>query len=286
MKCCFASDLHGHPSHYEDLLNLAKTEKADAVILGGDLLPRKGHHLASLEHQQTFVREEFRNFSLRLAEITGVSLYAILGNDDWAGTVPLFHEMESEGLIRMLDDRPTILQDRAILTGYSYVPPTPFLLKDFEKRDMKDDPGPNGLRRIYITRNGRVEETDEKAYFEGRASIQEDLLAGWKPSPDRPSIRVMHGPPFGTALDRLYDGRSAGSRAVRECILKTQPLLTLHGHIHESPAVSGAFVERIGETLSVNAGQTGNGLSAVTFDPDRLDKTLKHTLYGFSPLTA
>ena len=286
MKCCFASDLHGHPSHYEELLNLAKREKADAVILGGDLLPRKGHHPASLERQRTFVREEFRNFSLRLAEITGVSLYAILGNDDWAGTVPLFHELESEGLIRMLDDRPTVLQDRAILTGYSYVPPTPFLLKDFEKRDMKDDPGPNGLRRIYITRNGRVEETDEKAFFEGRSSIQEDLLAGWNPSPDRPSIRVMHGPPFGTALDRLYDGRSAGSRAVRECILKTQPLLTLHGHIHESPAVSGTFVERIGETLSVNAGQTGDGLSAVTFDPDRLDKTLKHTLYGFSPLTA
>jgi Icc-related predicted phosphoesterase len=286
MKCCFASDLHGHLPHFEELFRLAKTEKADAVILGGDLLPRKGHHLASLENQQSFVRGEFRNFSLRLAGDTGAALCAILGNDDWAGTIPLFDELESEGLIRMLDDRPFHLWDGAVLTGYSHVPPTPFLLKDFEKRDLKDDPGPDGLRRVYITKNGRVEETDEKAFFEGRPSIQEDLGSGGYARPDRPSIVVMHGPPFGTALDRLYDGRSAGSRAVRECILKKQPLLTLHGHIHESPAVSGTFVERIGETLSVNAGQTGNGLSAVVFRPELLEKTLKHTLYGFSTLTA
>jgi uncharacterized protein len=285
MRCCFASDLHGHPSHYEELLSLAKTEKSDAVILGGDLLPRKGHHNASLENQQSFIRGEFRNFSLRLAESTGAALCAILGNDDWAGSIPIFHELESEGLIRMLDDRPFVLRDSVVLTGYSYVPPTPFLLKDFEKRDLKDDPGPNGLRRIYITRSGRVEETDEKTFFESRASIQEDLGSAGNPYPELRSIRVMHGPPFGTALDRLYDGRSAGSRAVRESILKTQPLMTLHGHIHESPAVSGAFVERIGATISVNAGQAGNSLSAVVFIPESPEKTLRHTLYGFSPLS-
>lgn len=286
MKCCFASDLHGHLSHFEELLSLTKTEKAEAVILGGDLLPRKGHHHASLEVQLAFVRSEFRDFSVRLRASTDSKLCVILGNDDWAGTLPLFHELESEGLVRMLG-KPTFAPgDRAFLSGYSYVPPTPFLLKDFEKRDMKDDPSPNSLRRIYVTRNGNVEETDENAFFESRGSIQEDLESWPDSTPGDYSIRVMHGPPFGTALDRLYDGRSAGSKAVRAFIQKNQPLLSLHGHIHESPAVSGTFVERIGRTLSVNPGQTGRGLSAVFFDSDRPRETLRHTLYGSLPITA
>jgi hypothetical protein len=165
-----------------------------------------------------------------------------------------------------------------------YVPPTPFLLKDFEKRDLKADPSPSGLRRVYVTRNGSVEETDEHDFFENRGSIEEDL--DLPADPGRPVIRVMHGPPFGTALDRLYDGRSAGSRAVRAFIAKTQPALTLHGHIHESPAVSGAFAERIGKTISVNAGQTGEKLSAVLFDSERPGETMSHTLYGPFQATA
>jgi Icc-related predicted phosphoesterase len=40
-----------------------------------------------------------------------------------------------------------------------------------------------------------------------------------------------------------------GSTAVREAILTYQPLLSLHGHIHESKGVA-----RLGRTLCVNAG--------------------------------
>ncbi len=286
MKCCFTSDLHGHLTHYEELLNLAKKEKAEAVIMGGDLLPRKGHHHSSLEVQRAFVRSEFRDFSVRLRASTDSKLCLILGNDDWAGSIPLFRELESEGLVRMLDQGAFVLGDGAVLSGYSFVPPTPFLLKDFEKRDLKDDPSPNGLRRIYVTRNGDVEETDEHAFFESRGSIEEDLDSWPDSTTGTHVIRVMHGPPFGTALDRLYDGRSAGSKAVRAFIQKNQPLLSLHGHIHESPAVSGSFVERIGRTLSVNPGQTGLGLSAVFFDSDRPSETLRHTLYGAPRITA
>jgi len=48
----------------------------------------------------------------------------------------------------------------------------------------------------------------------------------------------------------------AGSRSVRTAIEKTQPLLSLHGHIHESP---GAV--RIGKTLCINPGsEYGEGV--------------------------
>ena len=41
---------------------------------------------------------------------------------------------------------------------------------------------------------------------------------------------------------------------MRRWIERRQPLLTLHGHIHESPTMSGSFVDRIGATLVVNPG--------------------------------
>lgn len=78
------------------------------------------------------------------------------------------------------------------------------------------------------------------------------------------AICVFHAPPMGTGLDiaAARDGASrvkrtggeavtvsAGSEAVREIIQQYQPLLTLHGHIHESP--QHAY---IGRTLCLNPG--------------------------------
>lgn len=86
------------------------------------------------------------------------------------------------------------------------------------------------------------------------------------------SIFLIHVPPYGTAIDmgpKLdEDFRPAnspmggivtipvGSTAVRDAIEKYQPLLGLHGHIHES---KGAI--KIGRTLCVNAGsEYGEGI--------------------------
>ena len=72
----------------------------------------------------------------------------------------------------------------------------------------------------------------------------------------------LHCPPFKSGLDEapaidadlrlLHGGRAlrpVGSTAVREAIERYQPLLSLHGHIHES---KGAV--KIGKTLSINPG--------------------------------
>jgi uncharacterized protein len=72
----------------------------------------------------------------------------------------------------------------------------------------------------------------------------------------------FHCPPYGSNLDEAPEidddlnvkeaGRAlvpVGSTAVRDAILTHQPLLTLHGHIHE-----GKGVARLGKTLAINAG--------------------------------
>jgi uncharacterized protein len=71
----------------------------------------------------------------------------------------------------------------------------------------------------------------------------------------------LHAPPFDTALDiapkidwdtltvQGQDTAHVGSTAVREVIDEVQPLLSLHGHIHECRAAI-----RMGRTLAVNPG--------------------------------
>jgi Icc-related predicted phosphoesterase len=82
-------------------------------------------------------------------------------------------------------------------------------------------------------------------------------------NPER-TIAVLHVPPLGSGLDTCPDldknlkiitqggqvvMKSAGSSAVKAFIDKVQPMLSLHGHIHESPGHA-----RNGRTLSINAG--------------------------------
>jgi uncharacterized protein len=76
------------------------------------------------------------------------------------------------------------------------------------------------------------------------------------------AIFNLHCPPFKSGLDEapaidadlrlLHGGRAlrpVGSTAVRAAIERHQPLISLHGHIHES---KGAV--KIGKTLSINPG--------------------------------
>ncbi len=90
-----------------------------------------------------------------------------------------------------------------------------------------------------------------------------DTLEGLVQHPEK-TIAVLHVPPIASGLDTCPDldknlkiitqggqvvMKSAGSTSVRAWLEKVQPLLSLHGHIHESPGHA-----RIGRTLAINAG--------------------------------
>jgi len=90
-----------------------------------------------------------------------------------------------------------------------------------------------------------------------------EAMAKQVPDPSR-AIFNLHCPPFKSGLDEapaidadlklLHGGRAlrpVGSTAVRQAIEKHQPLLSLHGHIHES---KGAV--KLGKTLSINPGSS------------------------------
>jgi len=102
--------------------------------------------------------------------------------------------------------------------------------------------------------------------------------------PSLPAIFNLHCPPYDSTLDSAPQLREdlsvvmvggqpnlvpVGSRAVRQAIERYQPVLSLHGHIHES---RGAV--RIGRTLCINPGSAyGEGVlhgALVRLEDDRV----------------
>jgi hypothetical protein len=60
-----------------------------------------------------------------------------------------------------------------------------------------------------------------------------------------------------------------GSIAVRRFIEARQPWLTLHGHVHESARLTGAWRDRILGTPMLSAAHDGPELALVRFDLER-----------------
>jgi Icc-related predicted phosphoesterase len=110
------------------------------------------------------------------------------------------------------------------------------------------------------------------------ATIEKDLELLFRDQPMDRAILLLHSPPYDTALDRAaLDGRMVdhtpldvhvGSIAIRRFIEAQQPLVTLHGHIHESARLTGSWSQRIGRTLCLSAAHDGPELALVRFDAD------------------
>lgn len=282
----YASDIHGSDLVFKKFINAASVYGADILILGGDLTgkaivpivrkpsgtfeadylgrritmssesevraleqrirdsglypyladPHEVEELRSSEKKleelfSKLVRESLERW-LDLAERrlrnTRVKLYMMPGNDD----LPVVEEILSkpgiainpEGKVVSIDDR-----HEMISTGHANITPW---------RAPRDIPEEE-LARI----------------IEEMASRVNDM---------RRAVFNLHCPPHGTALDlapKLDENlkpvvsaggfvmEHAGCRAVRSAIEKYQPLLSLHGHIHESRGV-----DRIGRTIMLNPG--------------------------------
>lgn len=281
----YAGDIHGSRVCWKKFINAAAHYPADALVMGGDLtgkalvpIVREGggsysarvigeervaHSAADLDQMQQAIstngmyplivdREEAQLLSTDaahrdlafeqalLAELrlwveladerldgSDTRAYVIPGNDDpWS-----IDEVLAAGrCVVACDERiETIGPHELVSLGYSNRTPwqTP--------RELDED-------EIY-TRLKRLTDQLER--------------------PER-AIFNIHVPPRESSLDTAYEvdedlryvmkgGRphevATGSSAVRQIIEETQPLLSLHGHIHESRGVT-----RIGRTVAINPG--------------------------------
>lgn len=289
VKIFFASDVHGSEVCFKKFLNAGKVYEADAIILGGDLtgkmivpIVRQGRRYVSefsgrtwnissdeeldglskmirdsgyypyvtyeremeeLNADITRVNELFSNLMVetmrRWIKIanerlkgTNISCYITPGNDDRFAIDKVLEEGECvknpEGKVALVKG-----EYEMISTGFSN--PTPWKTP----REITED------------------ELEKK--IEEMTSKIKDM---------RKCIFNVHCPPYNTTIDtapQLDENLKivtragqmlmipAGSVAVRNSIKKHQPLLGLHGHIHES---RGAV--KIGKTLCLNPGSEYN----------------------------
>jgi len=217
MKIIYATDLHGNPQLYERVLKEAGKKEIAALVIGGDMAPFLG--FGAMRVQRAFL-EYYLVPRLERFAISGKPVFVMMGNDDFGINSDLLEKAELGGALKLMHNKVFQL-GRFSIAGYSCIAPTPFMLKDWEK---SEDEIAADLRKL-------SSKTDA-----GR------------------TVFVFHAPPANTELDVLYNGSHAGSTAVLGFIKRKQPMLTLHGHIHESPQLTGSWKQKIGRTLALNPG--------------------------------
>lgn len=259
-KILYTADLHGNKEYYKKLIAKAKDSEIKEVIIGGDLCPRKAGTLEeAIKHQKEFLK----NFFIPVLSKLKKDVFFIMGNDDFRINEAIL-ENANENL-KYINKKRFNLFNKSIV-GYSFVNPTPFRLKDWEKFEDKKKETPLQMHD-YEIRTVKKEE----------GTIKEDLSNLIKLSNPKKTIYVIHAPPFNTKLDIITSGAHVGSKAIREFIEKEQPYLALHGHIHESPQMSGSFIDKIGKTACINVGSSypEDKLNSIIIDIENLD--LKYT---------
>ncbi|MDD4051680.1 MAG: metallophosphoesterase [candidate division Zixibacteria bacterium] len=282
-RCLFVSDLHGQIDRYQKLFHVMAEEKPEGVFIGGDFLPAgssRGHAVVQ-DFVAGYLPDELTRLRTSLAG-DFPRIFLIMGNDDERAAEPAVQELERRGLLEYIHDRKRNLE-QFVAYGYAYVPPTPFLLKDWERYDVSRYIDPGDISPEEGWRSVPVPERERK-----HSTIKSDLdrLTGDEALDQ--AVFLFHAPPYQTNLDRaaldgsMIDGVPmdihVGSIAVRRFIEARQPLLTLHGHIHESAALTGSWRDTIGRTHLFSAAHDGSELAVVSFELENVESATRRLL--------
>ncbi len=265
-RAFFVTDLHGKKDRYRDLFARVLEDEPPAVFIGGDLTPHFARLTSGEDFFDDYLLPAFRALRAEMND-RYPAVFIIMGNDDPRSEEKYLFRGEREGLWRYMHNRKSVFGTFTVY-GYACVPPTPFRLKDWERYDVSRfvDPG-----CIPPAEGIRTADTGEDLEY---CTIQKDLGALTGQDDLSRAIFLFHSPPYQTSLDRAaLDGVTVehvpldvhiGSIAIKRFIEERTPMLTLHGHVHESTRITGNWLEKIGDTIAINAATDQKGLSLVT----------------------
>jgi len=280
----FATDIHGSEVCWRKFLNAPGFYGVDVLILGGDmtgkaLIPIVGtgnrYEVVLQEHRYVLESpDEVQHMERRIA---GHGYYSVrVSHDEMAELQanPLLVERLFQEQMRATLERWMALA-RQKLAGTSI---RCFVCPGNDDRPEIDEviasSGIVGLAEGCVTEVDGVEMistgwSNRTPWNTYRECSEEQLairiarmVAGLRDTGR--AIFNLHCPPYGSrldeapALDRELRPRlggqllqPVGSTAVRDAILRCQPALSLHGHIHEARGVA-----RLGRTLAINPGSS------------------------------
>jgi uncharacterized protein len=191
-------------------------------------------------------------FAEERLEGTGIKCYLTGGNDDSSDVLDII-ERESHSSCVACEDKVVELDDEGhLMLSLGLSNPTPWKTP----REVSEEELATRIERM-------VEGIDDfsRVIFNLHAPPVDstlDTCARLDDSTDPPTVITAGGAPI------MY---GAGSKAVREAIERYQPMVSLHGHIHEARGQV-----RIGRTIAINPGsEYGEGIlrgCIVTLDGD------------------
>lgn len=287
LKLFYASDIHGSERVFRKFLNAGAFYEVDALVFGGDLTGKAvvpfventpGRFTADvfgvtrvvavgteLDELEQFVRDKgsypYRTDPEELAAMQAddgpvAKVFSQLMLETAEKWVTLADErLRKAGIPCVMmpgnDDEPEVKQ---ILAQGDWI-------QDGEGRVVRlGDYQIASFGWATTTPWHSPREVTEDVMAERLAEITADL------APDVPAIFNLHDPPADSGLDLAYKmtadmkaetagGQSmfaaVGSVAVRDAILRVAPVLSLHGHIHESRNTT-----KVGRTFAVNPGSS------------------------------
>ena len=282
LRVFFATDIHGSDRCFRKFLAAAESYDADALVLGGDIAGKglvpihadNGSLVAKVRGEMVTVPvvEEGR---LR-AEINRQGFYSVvtdakdierMENDprylDHAFKEAIIEQIK--GWCALAEER-LATKVRCIITPGNDDPKAIDPVLKAAPRIESPEAELCELGPVLMASCGDVTPTPwntEREYPE--EELGRRLEAILNPAPPGAKVVVnFHCPPYGSGLDFAAEldpqlrpvirgGRPSiipvGSKAVREVIKKYQPVVGLHGHIHESKAA-----QKIGSAMCLNPG--------------------------------
>lgn len=281
MKMLVLSDVHQRDFKWSKLASAVLKEKPDVVCIAGDLVVN-----TFLFKHEEFVEKTIKKYARMIKEVCPY-LFVIPGNDDnGALSNYLLTTDGSDNLWYNIHDR-VISVNGFEFAGVPYVLDHPFGYKYWCVRETDEDLKINPVQLCRpLTSDGDINEyveiKDYHQFLYDRPSMKTILNAmSHKISNMSKAIFLIHCPPVGCGLDITSRGDICGSKSIIDFILDKQPLLTIHGHIHESPHYSGKWCCQINNTWAIQAGQIENDLYYVMVEIEN-DKVvnLRHSIYG------
>lgn len=256
MKILYVTDLHGDKNKYRKSLEVAVEKDIKVIVNGGDMLPKQCDRHTE---QPIFINNFLKDYFTELQRLN-ITYLAMLGNDDLLTVDHLFTQVCNE-----FDNVYNIAGGKVCLNGYEFIGMNNILDHPFGCKDRVVTEKNYIPQRQLSSVAGISNEYDyDRIYNWLDYSVMKlphmcDILNGL-PKPDDPhkTIYIMHMPPAGLRLGQLrYQDLDIGSVDIYNFLKDKQPLLSLHGHIHESPDTQkGKWINQILQTTCIQTGQT------------------------------
>lgn len=304
----FATDLHGSEVCFKKFLNAGSVYEADVVLMGGDCTGKMviplissgngsfecswsgGDVVVSGDEELEQLEKQIKNNGLYPVRMTEAERDELRSDDK--KLKQLFEQVMVDTLKEWLDLAATKLGESDVKMIVTPGNDDEFSVDEVIEKAPYVEAAEGRVTRIDDTHEMlSIGWSNTTPWDTPRECPEEELGEKIAALADQiedmeNAIFNIHVPPYGSGLDNAPELQNAttvrrggaimspvGSTAVRDAIMEYQPLLSLHGHIHES-----RNIQNLGRTVAINPGSSYNDWSLQGVIVDLEDKKVRRQM--------